>query len=183
MSDLLNEMLIDSERLPSDDKLENVKELCKNLLGLRARIDNLEDALSESKQARIQIERVDLPSAMASAGCKKFITDDGFTITVEPFATAKIDDDNREKCFTWIEENGFADIIKHEISVSLTKGEDETAQRISNFLKEIGASYIDGKSIHWKTLASFVKEQFQKGTDIPLDTFKAFVGTVAKVKK
>ena len=95
----------------------------------------------------------------------------------EKFPTA------RDQCFHWLEENGLGDIIKNTVSANFGRGEDESAKTLMNSLEKEGYSLMQKKWVEPMTLKAVIKEQVEKGSDLPLDTFNVYVGRKIKVKK
>jgi hypothetical protein len=181
-SNFLNELEEDSKDIPADDKLKKINTLYERFASLSKSIAILEERLSLEKKELNKITDFEIPLAMSEAGCQKFVTDSGFQLEVKPFYTAKIDDDNRDDCFSWLRDNDFDDLIKHQISIKLNKGEDSIAEKIIEELRKLGTSFIDEESIHHRTLTAFVKERIEKGEDFPLSLFRVYIGQTTKVK-
>lgn len=178
-----DEVMADAQAIPEDERLKQVAELAEQQLALDDEIEKLEALVSEKKAQLLGISQGKLPEMMSAIGLKEFKLLDGSKITVRPYYTAKIDDENREKAHNWLAENGHADIIKHQINVALGKGEAEAAEKVTAALKALGISYTDKEAVHWQTLVAFVREQVESGGDLPLDVFKVHIGQVAKIKR
>lgn len=188
---LFEEMALDSEVLPTDDKIQRINRLFKLLMEMNNAVEDTETRLNLQKKRLTHISDVLLPEAMAEAGCKKFITDTGLQIEVKPFYTAKIDDNNRNDCYKWLRDHNFGNIIKHQVAADFNKGEDSLAEEVKKLMDEKGISYTDKESIHHQTLTAFVKERIEKGGDsqkeekdrFPLTLFNVFIGKTTKVKR
>lgn len=180
---LLDEMARDAQALPSDMRLTQVAELAEEQLRLEREVEAMEEALSAKKQELLGISKGKLPALMMEIGVKEFKLVDGSKITIKPFVSAKIDDENREACFSWLTANGHADIIKHEISVKLGKGEDEVARQVAQAIAALGVTYTDKESVHHQTLTSFIKGVLERGEDFPLQMFNVYLGNEAKIKR
>ena len=109
--------------------------------------------------------------------------DDGTSISVSRFYSGRITEENRDQCFHWLEENGLGDIIKNTVSANFGRGEDESAKTLMNSLEKEGYSLMQKKWVEPMTLKAVIKEQVEKGSDLPLDTFNVYVGRKIKVKK
>lgn len=182
-ADLFEQMAMDSEAMPSEDKLAKINRLYQRMLAHTEVIEDLETRLALEKKKLIQISDHDIPSAMSEAGCKKFVTENGFELEIKPFYTAKIDDNNREQCYSWLRSKGYESLIKHSVSANFNKGEDAIANKIKEVLLSMGITFVDKESVHPQTLTAFVKERITKGEDFPLTMFNVFVGNTTKVKR
>jgi hypothetical protein len=70
--------------------------------------------------------------------------------------------------------------------VKVDKGDTETAERELQelLLQGTPGRASQGKTgVHPQTLAAFVKEQVESGTDFPLDLFNVYIGQIAKIKR
>lgn len=181
--DFLSELAIDAESIPSDEKLGRIKELVSQMGKLEKQIADLEDMTKTAKESLRQITDFKIPEAMAEAGTKVFVTDDGLKVEVKPFYSAKISEENRADCFDWLNVHGHSGLIKHQIVADLGKGEDSVAKQIAGYLSGMGISFTDKESIHHQTLQAFVREQIEKGNNFPIDLFNVFIGNTTKVKR
>lgn len=183
MSSMFDEMARDAQDIPHDVRLSQVAQLAEEQLKLEREVEEIEEKLSAKKAELLGVSKGKLPGLMMEIGMKEFKLVDGTKITIKPFVSAKIDDDNRETCHKWLEMNGHADIIKHEMTVKLGKGEDEFARKVQEALQAVGASYIDKESVHHQTLTAFIKGQLERGADFPLQLFNVYLGNEAKIKR
>jgi hypothetical protein len=166
---------------PDDEALSRVSSLAIELTNLEEQIEKRQlelDSLAEQLKA---VREYKLPEAMAEVGLSEFKLKNGAKVTVKSYYAGKIDDENRGECFSWLREKGHDGIIKHEINVALGKGDDGVAKEIAEFLKTLGMTFSDKESVHYQTLAAFIREQVEGGEPFPMDLFKAFVGRKAKV--
>jgi hypothetical protein len=166
---------------PADEALSKVSGLANELTNLEAQVEarQLElDSLNEQLKA---VREYKLPEAMAEVGLSEFKLKNGAKVTVKNYYAGKIDDENRGECFDWLRSNNHDGLIKHEINVAIGKGDDEVAKQIAEFLKTLGMTFSDKESVHYQTLAGFIREQVEGGADFPMDLFKAFIGRKAKV--
>jgi hypothetical protein len=61
------------------------------------------------------------------------------------------------------------------------KGEDSDAKIAVQALKDLGHEPVDKQSVHPMTLKSFIREQYESGSNFPADLFGAFVGNKTKI--
>ena len=74
-------------------------------------------------------------------------------------------------------------MLKNTVSANFGRGEDESAKTLMNSLEKEGYSLMQKKWVEPMTLKAVIKEQVEKGSDLPLDTFNVYVGRKIKVKK
>ena len=180
---MLEDMLADSQNLPSDQGLSKVSRLAEELIDKEEEVKEAEARLKILKeQARDSAER-QLPDAMAEVGMAKFVLTDGSEVTVKPYYSAKIGDDKRDECFNWLQDHGHEALIKDEVSITFNKGEHERAEEFKSQLEQQGIEYNGKMGVHPQTLTAFVREQVESGAEFPLELFNVYIGQIAKVKR
>lgn len=179
---LEEEMLADSQ-MPSDQGLGKISELAAAYTDLDEEIKDAETHLKILKERARQIAEVQLPNAMAEIGVAKFTLTDGSEVSVKPFYSAKISEDKREECFTWLQDHGHEALIKEEVVLTFNRGEHEKAEEFKTQLDQQGMEYSGKMGVHSQTLTAFVKEQVESGAEFPLELFNVYIGQIAKIKR
>jgi hypothetical protein len=169
--------------VPQDKDLSKVASLVELQLALEQQVEEIEGRLKDKKEQLRKVQEYDLPEAMAEVGLASVTTKDGAKVVVKPFYSGKIDAENCDAAHGWLREHGHGDLIKHEITVPIGKGQDQVAQDLVATLTREGLSYKDKEGVHPQTLSAFIREQVEKGHAIPLETFKAFIGHKAKITR
>ena len=165
------------------DKLARITELARQQVNLEQIVEQIEEQLSTYKASLKRLSEETLPIALQDVGLTQFKLEDGSLVDVQTMYFASINDENRTEAFNWLQEKGFDDLIKNQISLSFGRGEDERAEELANKLSQEGYEYEQRKEVHPQTLKAFVKEQIEKSVpDFPLQTFKVFIGKKTKVK-
>jgi hypothetical protein len=106
---------------------------------------------------------------------------DGTMVEAVPTYKAYITKANQLKAFDWLRKNGYGDIIKHDISVEFSMGQDDKAREVLELLKSKGTTPIQKEHVHHMTLSTFVKEQTEKGMDVPDDLFGVHISSKTKL--
>lgn len=166
---------------PSDSALTKIADLGKTMVALEAEIAKMDEERSAKAEELKAIQEGSLPEAMSEAGLSEFKTKDGAKITIKPYYSAKINAENGEECHSWLRDNGFGDLIKNEVVVSLGMGQDDITVQIKEFAEDLGLKTVTKEQVHSSTLSAFVKEQVESGSDFPLELFHVYVGSKAKV--
>jgi hypothetical protein len=177
-----------SQVLPSDDALRSVNTLAKQQIQLEDDVAELELKLKTKKAELLSVSQTLLPGAMIEAGCSMFRLPDGSSIEIKDFVDASLpsrdkDPEKREKAFQWLDETGHNDIVKNEVKLLFTRGEDEVARRAFALLLQHGFVPQKDQTIHHQTLKAFIKEQLESGVNVPMDLFNAYLGRRAKIKR
>jgi hypothetical protein len=180
---MLEDMLADSQNLPSDNGLSKVSRLAEELIDKEEQVKEAEARLKILKEQARDVAERQLPDAMAEVGMAKFVLTDGSEVTVKPFYSAKIGDDKRDECFNWLQDHGHEALIKDEVSITFNKGEHERAEEFKSQLEQQGIEYNGKMGVHSQTLTAFVREQVESGAEFPLELFNVYIGQIAKVKR
>ena len=184
------ETIFDEEMFADADTLNDVDaDGGKKLSGLVRRynekqqqIEETENYLKGLKEEKQRIAFEQIPMLMDEMGIER-IDVDGAIVKLKSFASASIPADRKQEAFNWLREHGHEGIIKNEIVVSFGKGEDNAAGDVMYQLEEKGFHPEQKTHIHSMTLKGFIREQVEKGNNIDLDLFGAFVGRTAEVKR
>ena len=118
-----------------DDQLKTVSKLAEYQLILENKIKQTEDDLATLKEQFKQVSQTDLPEALAETGLSEIKLTDGSKISVQQFYNASIPKDNLDQAFTWLRDNGHADLIKNTVACSFGRGEDGNA-KVSHSLQK-----------------------------------------------
>ena len=159
-----DELLSDSlER--AQDALPSIAALAQMQREQSATVADLEDQLKLAKEALRETEERLLPTAMLAVGMSRFDLEDGTQVVVDDFVEASIRVDDRPAAFQWLAENGFGDLVKHEVKVTFGKGESEDAAQAVRRLREMGLEPADNESVHAGTLKAWAKEQIAQAME------------------
>ena len=167
----------------SDDRLRDVSFWAETQLHLEISIEDLEIALSRAKKEFREVSEQKLPDAMRECNLSEIKLSNGTKISVQEFYSARISKEQQETAFDWLKKNGHEDIIKNVVSVQFGRGEDERAESLLDTLQSKGLSPATKRWVEPMTLKAFVREQVQKGVDLPFETFNVYVGQKSKISK
>lgn len=189
--------------IATDAALTNVSALATLLCEYRDQEAALEAQLSQLKQTRFKLETEDLPAAMDGAGLTSFTLTNGRTVAIEEFydgtvpsesaiAIAKKDLKDRLRArrqfiLDWLRRHNHHGIIKNEIVLSFSKGEDSTARAVMASLTKLGYEPVQTENVHPSTFKSWLKQLMQDPPDNPddrppLEAMGVFAGRKATVK-
>jgi len=188
MSNLFQEMEADQAKASDidnidDSGLKSVAEVARQITETEAKLAHHEQELKDIKKKLLKLTDEDLPALLQEIGVSEFKLDDGSEVKVRPTYGAHIKVENKEKAFNWLRENGFDDIIKNVISFQFGRGDDNDASRLMEMASEQGYDPLQKQDVHSQTLKAFVKERIEKGEELPMDLFGAFVGQRATVRR
>lgn len=167
----------------TDEEFSLISKLAHKQVELESAIEQLEEALKKKKQELNDVRDRDLPNALAEVGVASVTLKNGAKISVKQEVYASIPEARAQAAFHWLRSNDFGALIKNVISAEFGKGEDEAAIEAARLLAEGGFTPHQKESVHPMTLKAFLKEQVEKGTEVPLDLFGAYVVNRTKVAK
>lgn len=166
----------------SNEALRQIANLASRQRDLEQQVADAEHELKAVKESLRAVQEDLLPSAMAEAGVKSFELEDGSKITIKSDMTLSIPKEKKGEALRWLVDNGYGDLVKHEVSVGFGRGQEDDAQKLYDFATSIGYSASDTVDVNSTTLKAFVKEQLSQGVDMPLELFGAFPYTKAIIK-
>ena len=94
-----------------DEDLTSVAALARRAKMLEKEIEEHESVLKERKEQLRKLEEESIPNMLNELGMKDFTMADGSKITVKPFYSASIKEENRAQAYEWLREHGYDDII------------------------------------------------------------------------
>jgi len=165
-----------------NEDLSSVGALAKRAKELEKEIDDIEDILKERKEQQRKLLEDTIPAMLQELGMSDFTMADGSKITVKPFYSASIKEENRAQAYEWLREHGYDDIIKNTVSVRFGRGEDGLCDTLLNQLREQNYPVEQAQKIEPQTLKAWVREQVERGSDFPTELFGAYVGQKANIK-
>jgi len=166
----------------SDETVTGISGLARRAKLLEKEISDLTASLAEKEENYRKLTEHSIPEAMAEAGMRKFVMEDGSMVDIKPFYGASIPKARQAEAFTWLRQNGFDDIIKNTVSVRFGRGEDELCARLLQVLGEQGYPAEQAEKVEPQTLKAWVKERIEKGQPVDSELFGVFVGQKAIIK-
>ncbi len=169
------------EESTSSIDLGYLGKLLRERLDLQKEIEQQEEKLKQLNAKFLVLNEKTIPDVMAEYGLSQITTDEGLKVTVKRYTKASIPVANRQEALQWLEDQGYGDLIKHNIQVRFGKGESEDANQLKQLL-EMGHYRFDEKmDVHPQTLNAFIDELLSHGITPP-DCFTVFLGNKTVVK-
>jgi len=185
IDEVMEQILFDEEEQVNvtDDGIQSISVLAETQLDLEGQMEEKENELKVLKEKHRRISQDLLPEALMEAGVSEFKLKDGTKVSTLTYYSARITPDSREEAFSWLRDNNFADLIKNTVSVSFGRDEDETAKILLDELSGQGLNTAQKEWVEPMTLKAFVREQVEKGVDLPYEAFNVYVGQRSKINK
>jgi len=181
LNDLMQEDS-NSKKEATNEQLNEIAILIDKLKHKKEKFKELEERLKVLKDEINQLSQIKIPDLFDTIGLSTLKMKTGESVEVNRSYAATITKANQDQCFSWLIDNGHGGIIKREVVISLQKGDNETFKELEGYLKDRGHTYSPKETVHYQTLKAFVKEQMEKGSDIPQDKFKIFPLRETKLK-
>jgi len=164
------------------EQTKDIAKLCNELISQNRKVEEAELALKEAKAEQLRLSEDVIPAKMSEAGISALKLEDGSSVEVSPYYSAKIPEEKKSDAFKWLRDNNFGDLVKNNLTVSFGKGEDSDAQKLKSELESKGLVVDQKEDVHWMTLREFVREQIEKNKNIPSDLFGLYIAQRTKIK-
>lgn len=168
--------------LESSDKLAQISKLAEEQAKAEAKVADLEAQLDAANKALNDLAEHRIPALMQECGIEKFKTTSGLNVEIDAKMRASIPKARVPEAVGYLESIGYGDLVKRSFTSKFTRDQQNQAQEFAQMLRDKGFSAEEKQEVHPQTLAAWVKEQLERGVDIPLDLFGAFWQRRAKIK-
>jgi len=159
-------------------KSQELSELCTRLLELQKQITRCEENIKNLRSEERLLSENEIPNLMQQAGISSLKLIDGSSVSFKPEYYAKIPVSKIDEAFNWLSSNGHGDLIKNEVSLKFGRSEDNVANSIVEDLKSKGHNVSQKKKVEPMSLKAFVKDEIQKGNNLPMDLFGVYVSII-----
>ena len=178
----------------ADDQLKELSSLAADLLKNDKAIEDLESALATLKQQQRQISEVDIPNKMKEMGMLEFVTTEGVKLKVKSFYTGYIPTlkasmkkpelaDRRQRCLDYLSNNGHESLIKNELSIIFSKGQDNEAKDLKADLENKGHPVTLEPSVNAASLKAHINVLKKDNKEFDDELFNVFLKTETKIER
>lgn len=155
---------VEAAPVPEESELKRIADLAREYLELENEIGIIEDRLSAKKLALKTLREQQLPLALTEVGMESFKLVGGREVRLKSMVAGSVSEANQSEAFAALEKNGHGGIIKHEIKILFSKGEEAWARKflrdLSQRKRPLNAQRKD--FIAPQTLGAFVREQVKE---------------------
>jgi hypothetical protein len=179
-------------------KIAEVITLAQEMYKLEREIGQDIIALKHKQDRYTALEMTILPEAMSAAAMASFaLGESGWNIEVDDFVRGSIpsqssideaDGPDREAlvnrraaALKWLRLNKADSLIKNKLTAEFGKGQDKAAKEFTKQIEKAGYPAKCEESVNFQTLNKFLKEELEKGNEVPKDTFALYMGKRAKL--
>ena len=181
MNELVKQMQEDASSVP-EDNMGKIGAVATDIAETENEIANLKEQLKKKEDYRTKLSEEVLPSLFSEVGLSELKLSDGRKIKVSEYYRAAIKVENREAAYAWMRNNGFGDLVKNQVTCSFGRNEDEKASSLISDLSERGLEPAQREWVEPSTLRAFVREQYEKGKELPMDLLGAYIGHKTTIK-
>ena len=161
--------------------VKSITDACNEMKRLENQIELDEEQLAKKKKRlRDYVERK-VPELMQEAGVNALVLSDGSKVEVKPFYAARIPESRTQEAFSWLRDGGFEDLIKNQVTASFNKGQDNLVAKLISVCEENNFRYTKKEKVEPMPLKAFVREQVEKGKELPFDLFGVYIANKAKL--
>jgi len=180
------EVVMDLEALSKNITIDTgasqeIAETCNKLLDVQKEVAALEDKLKKKKEEELKLSEQDIPNLMQKTGVSLLKLTDGSSVEIKPYYGARIPASRTEEAFDWLRENNHGDLIKNNVTLTFGRNQDNEAKSLVDDLRNKGHNVKQAEKVEPMTLKAFVREQIEKGKDVPADLFGVYVATRTKI--
>ena len=180
------EVVMDLEQLSKEITIDtsvsqDIAKLCNKLLDVQKEVTTLEDKLKKKKEEELKLSEQDIPNLMQKAGVAALKLTDGSSVEIKPYYGARIPTSRTDEAFNWLRENNYGDLIKNNVTLTFGRNEDNVAKTLVDELRQKGHNVKQAEKVEPMTLKAFVREQIEKGKNVPADLFGVYVATRTKI--
>ena len=168
--------------------LSGVINLTKKLVEQNKIVDDLTNALKEETKKLNRIQFEDLPELMNELDMiSQEIEVDGkiYKISKGEKYYASISKDRKPFVVKWLRDNQHTGLIKNEIVATVGKGKDNVAADVCSYIENAGLDYTREENVHTGSFKALIKDDIEKGKNVPLDELgvsRVIQATVKEVK-
>ena len=181
---LFEEEAVNADKFDNVDKdgASDLSNLIRRSIRVDQDIKDAEQHLKDLKFKKKKLNEEDIPMLMEEMGMD-VISVDGHKVKIRQFVHARIPNDKRDEAFAFLRSIGEADIIKNDVTVSFSAGQDNQAGAVVDDLRQQGLDPAQKTHIHAQTLKKWVGDRLKDGKETDFDTFGVYVGTEAVITR
>jgi hypothetical protein len=180
---------------PSDSKLKELGALVNEAKDTFTLSKTFEKRSEQEAKRYKDLTENRIPSLMQEVGLKELTTEQGFKVKLEPYVFGTVPSPSgiasekdpvkraaliarRDAGLAWLRANGHADMIRHSFEVEFDPDQTEQADEFRSLLGNI--PFVEGCTVHHKTLSSLLQRLQSQGKTYPEEAFGACPRTVAR---
>lgn len=170
----------------SDGELQELRSLINQQLAVEAEIVNLEEQLKRANERLHDLSVGKIPEKMNSLGLKMYVLTSGESLVLKPLYQCYLSDEHpdlKQRGLAWLRANKLGTLIKKEVKVQVPQDNEKLYKAVRTWLDRRGILYGVGEGVANPTLRSLMRERLEGGKEFPMDIFRGFAGSIAKIDR
>lgn len=196
--EMAREAVVDTSRVPSDDKLKRAANLAGRMVRLQRLIRDLEAQTKKANVELYDLQTRDMPDLLTEIGTDRVGVpgegdEPGYDVELSTLTHAAIlsdwEQERKDAAFKHLDDLDAGDLIKNTITVTFPRGHDDERQEWLRKVRGLNLDFdppelVESRTVPWNTLTAWVKEQLRKGNkELVLEKIGATHGTFAVINK
>ena len=171
------------EAVPTEDSLKNLVRLTGMLRDQRQKVEDIEELLKVEKAKLTSLEEIEIPRLMEDVGVPKLTLPDGTPLEITDDLFASIAGARNAQAIAWLDEHGYAGLVKRRIVVSFSKEEAAKAEALLAELtsRDARLDISQENKVEPSTLKAWAKRAIEAGEAVPFETFGIYIKKRAKI--
>jgi hypothetical protein len=147
-------------------------------------VEKLEEELSLAKARSRHIVEKEYAEIVGETYEGDIKLPDGRKVQVGTKIRCHLKVEMKSKAIGWLNDHGHSNIVKRQIVIDFAKDEEAWANKFEGDMKKRKRKipYKRTMTVAHPTLEAFVRDQLNKGEDLPLDVFGVYPQKVVKIK-
>ena len=168
-------------RSVGDNTMARLYGLAQDQLDAEQRVAQADAELKAAEEALKDIADRRFPELLDELQLPDFTNADGVKVAVKTDIKSFFPKEGAEKALAWLTEQGMQGLVKRKITLELPAGDEAGERAAVAALRGAGFEPKVAYDAHWMTLTSALKEQMEKGVDVPLTLFNGIIRRFTKV--
>ena len=174
--------IFDVTRSVQQDKLDEIKQKCEQLLEAQEKIGEIEALLKDAKNIANNLKMKELPNLMSAVGIEMLkLGDKTISLDNKISGTWPKDEISIIRAVDYLRQCEGEGIIKTRIEIDFPRDEYEVAQEICEEIDDRCTPTLK-EFVHPQTLQKFAKERIENGEPVELERLNLHAFQVVKVK-
>ena len=176
MNDILNvfeDEFTKSFNTIDDEALGQLGNELERIKLVQQKIASTEEMVKKLREEE-QVLADSITDLLQSKGLSEIKLTDGSKVTTKEQLYCSIKEENKDRAFAWVREQGDGDIIKNLVSVDFKKVEGKVATKFKQLAEDSGLIPNETSTIHNSTLRSYLNAKARDGVDFDETLFGVY---------
>ena len=167
--------------------MDRLLSVLKELKTYQDRKKDLESEIKVVENIIKNIVQEEIPDIMENNDLDKITLKNGVQIHLakKVRATFPKEISKIQEAANWLEQSGNSGMLKRQVGVEFTKGDNEKVDRLMHYLSEDiqPLKTTEKTTVHPQTMSAFIREKLEEGENVPMELFNVYIQREAVVKE